>query len=308
MADHDVLVWLNGEYVPKSRASVSILDHGLLYGDGAFEGIKSWDGKVFKLKEHIDRFFESLHFLNIELPWTRGDVMDVCLKTLAVNELHKGTAYIRLVATRGPGDLGINPRKCIGKPTMFCLASSIQLYPEELYKKGLNVITCATRRNSVQSLPARVKSLNYVNNVLGVMEANHAGADEGIMLTLEGYVGEATADNIFFAKDGVVKTPAKHLALLGGITRESIIEIAQREGYPVEEGTYLTFDLYNADEVWLTGTGADLIPVVEIDTRRIGTGRPGPIFERLRSRWMDYVNEPGHHTKVPAKESVLVSV
>jgi branched-chain amino acid aminotransferase len=308
MADHDVLVWINGGYVPKSKASVSILDHGLLYGDGVFEGIKSWDGMVFKLKEHIERFYESAHFLNIELPWTEAQVVDICLNTLAANDLGNGTAYIRLVATRGPGDLGINPRKCSGNPTLFCLADKIQLYPEELYRTGLNVVTCATRRNSVQSLPARVKSLNYVNNILGVMEANHAGADEGIMLTQEGYVGEATADNIFFAKDGVVKTPAKHLAILAGITRESIIDIARMEGFEVEEGTYLTFDLYNADEVWLTGTGADLIPVVEIDTRRIGSGKPGPIFEKLRGRWMDYVRRPENHSKVPAKDSVLVGV
>lgn len=306
MAETEVLVWLNGEFVPKSKASVSIVDHGLLYGDGCFEGIKSWDGKVFKLKEHIDRFFDSAHYLNIDLQYSREEIVEVCLNTLAINNMHEGKMYIRLVATRGPGDLGINPKKCRDKATIFCLAAPIQLYPEERYRAGLKCITCATRRMSVQSLPARVKSLNYVNNILGVIEANQAGADEGIMLTQEGYVGEATADNIFFAKNGVVKTPSKHLAILAGVTRESIIEIAQRAGYEVEEGTYLTFDVYTADEVWLTGTGADLIPVVEVDSRVIGSGRPGPIFEDLRSRWMDFVNEPANHSIVPARESVLV--
>jgi branched-chain amino acid aminotransferase len=202
--------------------------------------------------------------------------------------------------------LGINPRKCKGDPTVFCIASHIQLYPREKYDSGIEVITCSTRRNSVQTLPARVKSLNYLNNVLGVMEANNNNVEEAIMLTLEGYVGEATADNVFFARDGVVKTPALHHGILAGITRESVMEIARNSEIQVEEGTYLTYDLYTADECWLTGTGADLIPVVGIDGRRIGDGRPGPIFKLIRSRWLDYVAEPRNHTKVPTKESVMV--
>jgi branched-chain amino acid aminotransferase len=300
------LVWLNGEFRPKADASVSVFDHGLLYGDGCFEGIKCWDGKVFKLREHIQRFYDSCHYLNIRLVQTQEEMSDICLKTLAINELHEGIAYVRLVATRGPGDLGINPRKCKGDPTVFCIASQIQLYPREKYDSGIDVITCSTRRNSVQSLPARVKSLNYLNNILGVIEANLANVEEGIMLTQDGFVSEATADNVFFVRDGVVKTPALHHGLLAGITRESVLDIARRSGIATEEGTYIAYDLYTADECWLTGTGADLIPVVGIDGRQIGDGRPGPIFRRIRSMWMDYVNEPGHFSRVPTKESVMV--
>jgi branched-chain amino acid aminotransferase len=299
------LVWLNGEFVPKAEAAVSVFDHGLLYGDGVFEGIKAWDGKVFKLREHIQRFFDCCHFLNIRLVHSQDELAQVVLNTVAMNELHEGIAYIRLVATRGEGDLGINPRKCKGDPTLFCIASHIQLYPREKYESGIEVITCSTRRNSVQSLPARVKSLNYLNNILGVIEANNNDVEEAIMLTLEGYVAEATADNIFFARDGVLKTPALHHGILAGITRASVIEIARRMGIDVEEGTYLTFDLYTADECWLTGTGADLIPVVGIDGRRVGDGHPGTLFKRIRSQWLDYVNEPRNHTRVPAKETVM---
>lgn len=304
----DLLIWLDGGLVPQSEAKISVFDHGVLYGDGIFEGIKSWDGKVFKLKEHVDRFYESAHFLEIQLAQTPEEMCDIVAKTVAANGLHEGIAYVRLVATRGIGDLGINPRKCKDHPTVYCIASSIQLYPEEMYEKGLHCITCNTRRLSVQSLPARVKSLNYLNNILGVIEVNRAGADEGVMLTQEGYVGECTADNIFFVKNGVVKTPAPFHGILQGVTRDSILDIAQREGIPVEEGTYLTFDLYTADECWLTGTGADLIPVIEIDNRRIGDGKPGEIFRRLRSKWRAYIDEPAHHTVIPGKEEALAAM
>jgi branched-chain amino acid aminotransferase len=299
------LVWVNDRFVPKSQASISVFDHGLLYGDGCFEGIKSWDGKVFKLKEHIERFYASAHFLDIKLLQSQEEMAQICLNSFAVNELHEGVAYARLVATRGVGDLGINPRKCKDHPTIICIASTIQLYPKEMYEDGIKVITASIRRTSVQALPARVKSLNYLNNILAVMEANRAGAGEAIMLTQTGYVSEATADNIFFVKNGVIHTPSPYLGILEGITRNSIMEIARREGLTVNEGTYLTYDLYNADECWLTGTGADLIPVVEIDGRAVASGKPGPIFTRLRSRWMDYVNEAQNHAVVPARETVL---
>jgi len=301
----DQVIWLNGDYVPTAEAMVSVYDHGLLYGDGFFEGIKAWDGKVFKLKEHIDRFFDSGHFLDIDLPYSHAEMMDICCNTIAANGLHDGLAYVRLVATRGVGDLGINPKKCKGKPTVFCIAASIQLYPESRYEEGLKVITCNTRRNSVQSLPARVKSLNYLNNIMGLIEVNRAGADEGVMLTQEGFVGECTADNIFFVKNGILYTPAPFHGILQGITRDSIMEIAREQGITVEEGTYLTYDLYTADEFWLTGTAADLIPVVDIDSRPIGDGKPGRVFKLLRSLWMDYVQRPGHYTEIPTKEEAL---
>jgi branched-chain amino acid aminotransferase len=301
----DLLIYLNGKFVPKNEAVVSVFDHGLLYGDGIFEGIKAWNGKVFKLKEHIDRFYESAHFLEIGLKQTRQEMCEIVSDSVAINGWHDTICYIRLVATRGVGDLGLNPRKVTEDPTVYCIASSIKLYPEELYQNGLKVITCNTRRNSVQSLPARVKSLNYLNNVLGLIEVNRAGADEGIMLTQEGYVGECTADNIFFVKNNKVFTPATFHGILQGITRDSIIDLARRSGYDVEEGTYLTFDLVTADECWLTGTGADLIPVVDIDGRPIGTGKPGPVFTGLRAKWHDYIEEPAHHTVVPAQSEVM---
>jgi len=304
----EMLIWLDGKLVPKSEAVVSVFDHGLLYGDGFFEGIKSWDGKVFKLKEHIDRFFDSGHFMEIELQYTRQEVMDICCNTMAANGLHEGVAYIRLVATSGVGDLGIDPRKCTSHPTLFCIAASIRLYPEELYEKGLNVVTCNTRRNSVQSLPARVKSLNYLNNILGRIEVNRAGADEGLMLTQEGFIGECTADNVFFVKNGVLYTPAPFHGILQGITRDSIIELAREQGITVEEGTYLTYDLYTADECWLTGTAADLIPVVEIDSRHIGDGKPGRIFQLLRSKWLDYVKRLGNYAEIPSKETGMKAI
>ncbi|MCB1186777.1 branched-chain-amino-acid transaminase [bacterium] len=298
-------VWVNGEFIPESEASVSVFDHGILYGDGLFEGIKAWDGKVFKLVEHIDRFYDCAKFLGIKLTQTPKEMQEIVLNSVAMNGLHQGVCYIRLVATRGKGDLGINPRKCREHPTVYCIAASIQLHPEELYQKGLRCIICATRRNSVQSLPGSVKSLNYINNILGVMEANRAGADEGIMLNLDGYVVEGTAENLFFAKHGVIHTPELSTGALAGITRASIIEIAKRKNYEVREGLYTVFDLYTADEVWMTGTGADLIPVVDIQDREVGNGKPGPIFVDLRSAWMDYVNEPEHHSVVPSRESVI---
>jgi branched-chain amino acid aminotransferase len=301
----ELLVWVNGRFQPKSQATVSVFDHGLLYGDGCFEGIKSFGGKVFKLNEHITRFMESAHFLGIDLGLNHADLCQVVLDTVAVNELHSGIAYIRLVATRGAGDLGINPAKCRDGATLFCIATTIQIYPEAKYESGISIATVSTRRNSVQSIPARVKSLNYVNNVLGIIEANRAGAEEGLMLDLEGYVSECTVDNIFFVKNGIVKTPGAHHSILMGITRESIIDLARREGLRVEEGTYITFDIYTADECWITGTGADLMPVIDIDGRRIGDGRPGPVFRQLRSRWKDYVSEEANCTVVPSRESVL---
>lgn len=301
----ELLVWMNGKLLPESEATVSVFDHGVLYGDGFFEGIKCWDGKVFKLKEHIDRFYDSAHFLEIKLAQTREEMCQIVADTVAANGLHKGIAYIRLVATRGKGDLGINPRKCKDAPTVYCIASKIQLYPEEMYENGLHCITCNTRRLSVQSLPARVKSLNYINNILGVIEVNRARADEGVMLSQDGYVAECTADNIFLVKNGKLCTPAPFHGILQGITRDSIIEIARREGYEVEEGTYLTFDLYTAEECWLTGTGADLIPVIEIDGRQIGDGKPGKVFTHLRSKWRDYIDEPGHCYPIPTQEEAL---
>jgi branched-chain amino acid aminotransferase len=299
------LIWLNGKYVTKDNAVVSVYDHGLLYGDGIFEGIKAWDGKVFKLKEHIDRFYDGAHYLEIPLKHSPEEMMDIVTNTVAANGLHEGVSYVRLVATRGIGDLGINPKKCVNDPTLFCIAASIRLYPEEMYENGLNVVTCNTRRNSVQSLPARVKSLNYVNNILGLIEVNRAGADEGVMLTQEGFLGECTADNIFMVKDSKIYTPAPFHGILQGITRDSIIELAREHNIEVEEGTYLLYDMITSDECWLTGTAADLIPVVEVDSRRIGDGKPGKIFTLLRSKWMDYVRRDGHYSQIPSQDEGL---
>jgi branched-chain amino acid aminotransferase len=269
----EMLIWLDGQYVPKSEAVVSVFDHGLLYGDGLFEGIKSWSGKVFKLREHVRRFFDSAHFLEIDLGHSHQDIIDIVCECIAVN-IHDGLAYVRLVATRGIGDLGINPKKCYGKTTLFCIAASISLYPEERYVQGLNVITCNTLRNSVQSLPARVKSLNYLNNILGMIEVNRSHADEGVMLTQEGYVGECTADNIFFVKNGVMHTPAPFHGILQGITRDSIIELAREQGIKVEEGTYLTTIYTHRRRMLVNRHGGGPDPIVEIYSRRSAGGRP----------------------------------
>lgn len=265
-------IYLDGEFVPEEKAVVSVFDHGLLYGDGVFEGIRAYHNRVFKLKEHIERFYDSAGTLAMELPLNEEEMSEVVLETCRRNNLRD--AYIRLVATRGKGDLGLDPRKC-PRPTIFCIAASIQLYPEELYTKGLEVITVPTRRNLGESCNPRVKSLNYLNNIYGKIEANLSGAPEAIMLNQEGYVAEATGDNIFLVKKGKLITPPNYAGILEGVTRNCVIDLAREKGIPVEEKLFTRHDIFIADECFLTGTAAELIPVVKVDGRTIANGEPG---------------------------------
>lgn len=265
-------IFLNGEFVPEERAVVSIFDHGLLYGDGVFEGIRAYYGRVFKLDDHLDRLYESARTIMLQIPLSKAEMQEVVLETLRRN--NQMDAYIRLVVSRGVGDLGLDPKKC-PKPTIFCITATIQLYPDELYEKGLEVITVSTRRNIAEACNPRVKSLNYLNNIYAKIEANLAGVPEAILLNSEGYVAEATGDNIFIVKNGTLITPPSYAGILEGITRNVVIDIACRKGIPVEERLFTLHDVYTADECFMTGTAAEVIPTVKVDGRLIGAGRPG---------------------------------
>ncbi len=273
-----LIIYLNGRFVDEDEARVSVFDHGLLYGDGVFEGIRAYSGRVFRLQEHIDRFFESARSIMLDIGMPPQEVSEVVLETLRRNNLREG--YIRLVATRGKGDLGLDPRKC-PKSTVFCITAQIQLYPEELYEQGLDIVTASTQRNTVNANNARIKSLNYLNSVLAKIEANLAGVSEAILLNSDGYVTECTGDNIFIIKKGKVITPPSYLGILEGVTRNAVLELAGKLGYPAVEAIFTRHDLYVADECFLTGTAAEMIPVVKVDGRPIGKGKPGPITRAL---------------------------
>jgi len=285
-----LIIYLDGRFVDEEEAKVSVFDHGLLYGDGVFEGIRAYNGRVFKLKEHIARLFESARHIALDPGLTREEMTEVVLETCRRNNLRD--AYIRLVVTRGRGDLGLDPRKC-PKPLVFCIAAGIQLYPAELYERGLELVTVATRRNIPDALDPRIKSLNYLNNILAKIEATRAGAPEGLLLNREGYVAEATGDNIFIVKDGHLYTPPAYIGLLEGITRNTVMELARKLGIPAEEKVFTRHEVYTADECFLTGTAAEVIPVVRLDDRPIGDGRPGPITRRLISSFRELTMTEG---------------
>lgn len=273
-----MIIYLNGEFVPKEKAVVSVFDHGLLYGDGVFEGIRAYHGRVFKLGEHLDRLYDGARAITLEIPVSKDEMKEIVLETLRRNGLKD--AYIRLVVTRGPGDLGLDPRKC-PKAFVFCIAASIVLYPDELYEKGLSVITVSTRRNIPTACIPRVKSLNYLNNIYAKLEANLAGVPEAIMLNNEGYVAEATGDNIFIVKNGVLITPPSSAGILEGITRNAVMDLAREKGIPVAEKMFTMFDVYTADEVFFTGTAAEVIPCINVDGRLIADGKPGVMTKEL---------------------------
>lgn len=275
-------IFLDGQFYSKEDAKISVFDHGLLYGDGVFEGIRFYKGKVFRLEEHIDRLYDSARAICLKVPMEKAEMTEAVLETIRQNELQDG--YVRLVITRGSGDLGLNPALC-PKATVFVIASKITLYPEEMYKNGLMVITCATRRIPHGALSPMVKSLNYLNNVLAKIEAQQAGAGEGLMLNEQGYVAECTGDNIFIVKNGKVFTPPIHSGALAGITREVVISIAKEFGIPLTEPEMTRYDIFTADECFLTGTAAEVIPVVKLDNRLIGDGKPGPITKRFIERF-----------------------
>jgi branched-chain amino acid aminotransferase len=294
-----LVIYLDGEYVPEEEAKVSVFDHGLLYGDGVFEGIRAYHGRVFRLEEHIERLYEGAHTMMLDIPLTRDEMADVVVRSCAYNSIRDG--YIRLVVTRGKGDLGLDPRKC-GKATVFCIAAGIQLYPEVYYEKGLALITCATRRNSPQTLDPGLKSLNYLNNILAKIETVRAGVPEGIMLSIDGYVAECTGDNIFVVSGGTLLTPPLHVGNLAGVTRKAVIELATGIGIPVREDLFRVHTVYNAEEAFLSGTAAEIVPVTEVDGRKIGEGLPGPVTAKLLAAYRELVMCEG----VPIPEAALV--
>jgi branched-chain amino acid aminotransferase len=271
-------IFIDGKYCSERDAKVSVFDHGLLYGDGVFEGIRAYHGHVFKLKEHIDRLFCSAKAILLEIPMSHDQLMKATVETCRANKL--SDCYIRLVVTRGVGTLGLNPRTC-KKPSVIIIADKIQLYPPEYYQRGLDIITVPTVRNLHSALNPAIKSLNYLNNILAKIEANNAGVEEAVMLNAEGYVAECTGDNLFIVKNRALFTPPLSAGALYGITRQTVLELAEEAGLKVSEPNLTRYDLFNADECFLTGTGAELIPVVKIDGRVIGTGKPGPITRRL---------------------------
>lgn len=275
-------IYLNGSMVDKDKAVISVFDHGLLYGDGVFEGIRSYNCLVFKFKEHIDRLYRSAEAIELKIPMSKPDMMKAVIDTLKVNALKD--AYIRLVVTRGPGDLGLDPRKCKA-PTVFIITDRIKLYPEEFYKNGLKIVTAKTRRNLTTALNPKIKSLNYLNNILAKIDAIKAGTEEAIMLTYNDYVAECTGDNIFIISKGKLFTPPSDVGALEGITRDAVISLAGKAGIQFEQKMLKMEDLYAADEVFLTGTAAEIIPVTAIDDHKINGGKPGNITGRLMSEF-----------------------
>jgi len=283
-------IWLDGKIVDEADAKISVFDHGLLYGDGIFEGIRFYNGRVFRLTEHIERLYLSAKALLLKMPWTLEEVCEATLQTIRANGLKDG--YIRLVVTRGIGDLGLNPYLC-PTPSMFIIASGITLYPAELYENGLEVVTCSTRRPTPASLSPQVKSLNYLNNVMAKVEALKAGAKEGLMLNEQGYVAECTGDNVFIVKKDEVITPPVSDGSLDGITRQVIFELCAELGITIREKSMARYDVYTADESFLTGTAAETIPMVKLDEREIGDGKPGPISLKLIEAYRQKVRSEG---------------
>jgi len=274
-----MLINLNGKLVPKEQAVVSVFDHGLLYGDGIFEGIRIYGGNIFRLEDHIDRLYMSAKFLNMNIGMSKKEMISETVKTVKANKLSDG--YIRLVVTRGGGDLGLDPKKCTEGVTYFIIAANISLYPEEYYTKGLTITTVAIRRNISEAIEPRVKSLNYLNNVLAKIEAGNHGSLEAIMINNLGHVAEATGDNVFVIRGNELVTPTLTSGALDGMTRRTVMEIARKLKMDVKEEIMTRYDLYNADECFLTGTAAKVIPVVKIDARVIGSGVPGVKTKKL---------------------------
>ena len=285
-----LIIYLNGRFVREEEAVISVFDHGVLYGDGVFEGIRAYHGHVFKLQAHIDRLYESAHVIQLNIGLSKAEMAEVVLETCRQNNLED--AYIRLVVTRGKGDLGLDPKKC-PEASVFCIASGIQLYPEELYLKGMSIVTVPTRRNNPEALNPRIKSLNYLNNVMAKMEAALSGAPEALLLNNEGYVTEATGDNVFIVKNGALITPPPFVGLLEGITRNTVMELAGTKGIKAEEKLFNRLDVYVADECFLTGTAAELIPVVGVDGRQIGNGQPGQMTKDLIALYRELTKVDG---------------
>jgi len=283
-------IYLDGNLVDSAEAKISVFDHGLLYGDGIFEGIRLYSGNVFRLEEHLERLEYSAKAILLKLPWTRKEISDAVCATCRANALTDG--YIRLVVTRGVGDLGLSPWLC-PKPSIFIIADKIALYPQEHYEKGLEIVTVPTRRMNAAALSPAIKSLNYLNNIMAKIEARQAGALEAIMLNDQGFVAECTGDNIFIVHKGRLFTPSAQQGALKGITRDAIFAIAKELGLSIEEHDMTRYDVWNADEVFLTGTGAEVIPVVKLDGREIGNAKPGPVFSQILAAFRRRVRTEG---------------
>ena len=287
-------VYINGKFYSEKNAKISVFDHGLLYGDGVFEGIRAYHGRVFKLKEHIDRLFYSAKAILLEIPMSHQELMDATVETCRKNNIKDG--YIRLVVTRGAGTLGLNPNRC-SNPEVIIIADTIQLYPTSLYKKGMEIVTVATTRNHHNAVNPAIKSLNYLNNILAKIEANTAGYEEAIMLNSEGFVAECTGDNLFIIKGDQMYTPALSSGALHGITRQISIDLVSELGIATSEPNLTRYDLYNADECFLTGTGAEIVPVVKIDERKIGNGKPGLVTKKLVKAYQELTKVSGEPIK-----------
>jgi len=284
-------VYINGKLYDKSEAKISVFDHGLLYGDGVFEGIRSYNRLVFKLTEHIERLYESAKSIMLTIPMSKEGLSAAVLSTLRANKLDNG--YIRLVVTRGEGDLGLDPRKCTGKGTVIIITDKIVLYPEELYRKGMKIITVPTVRNLPEAVNPQIKSLNYLNNILAKIEAAHCGFNEAIMLDSLGYVAECTGDNIFIVKNGKLYTPPQCMGSLRGITRDTVLDIARAQKIPAHEHVITRHEVFISDECFLTGTAAEIIPVVEVDGRVIGSGAPGKLTLSLMKKFRERTRTDG---------------
>jgi branched-chain amino acid aminotransferase len=289
-AKKEMTIYVDGKFFAENDAKVSVFDHGLLYGDGIFEGIRFYNGRVFRLEEHLQRLWDSARSILLEIPMSMTEMTEALLETIRRNELREG--YIRLVVTRGVGNLGLNPAQC-KTPSVVIIAAQIALYPEAVYQSGLTVVTCATRRTSPGALNPAVKSLNYLNNVMARIEANLANADEALMLNDQGNVAECTADNLFVVKNGQIFTPPISAGALRGITRAVVFEIAAEVGIRISDTDVTRHDVFTADECFLTGTAAEVIPVIKADGRPIGSGKPGPITLRTIARFREITRETG---------------
>lgn len=283
-------IYINGKFLNEQDANVSVLDHGLLYGDGIFEGIRAYNSRVFKLTEHVARLYYSAKAIALEIPMTQAEMCKAVTETCKVNNIKDG--YIRLVVTRGIGNLGLNPKSC-KIPQVIIIACGIQLYPEEVYSKGMRIVTVPTTRNHHNAINPAIKSLNYLNNILAKIEASVAGVDEAIMLNSQGYVAECTGDNIFIIKGNQLLTPPLSAGALYGITRGTVVDIAKKAGLEVCEPNITRYDVYNADECFVTGSAAELVPVVDVDGRQIGTGAPGEVFKKLLVLFRDLTKSTG---------------
>ncbi len=284
-------IYINGKLFDKEQAKISVFDHGLLYGDGVFEGIRAYNKLVFKLKEHIDRLYESAHTIMLKIPLTKQELTKAVINTLRANKLKD--AYIRLIVTRGEGDLGLDPRKCAGNATIIIITDKIALYPDSLYKNGLKIVTVPTLRNLPEALNPQIKSLNYLNNILAKIEAINAGAEEAIMMDHLGYVAECTGDNIFIVRKRQLYTPPQCMGTLRGITRDTVLEIAPKMKLSVHEHVITRHEVYTSDECFLTGTAAEIIPVVKVDGRAIGDGKPGVITKKLTEQFRKLTKTEG---------------